>query len=430
MTGPKRSGAAERCGEQGRRGDRERLACDPRRSAGEVHDGAAEQSDDDVQRERELRAADADPQPRRGADQDRCDQQCGGERGGGEAKVSDWPDSGELEDAERLQQVSDPRRLGLAAREEPGEQTALVRKERADDDPDGHDARGRERDECGNRADARAKRPRPRLVRAGADPAEEHDHQRRSQPAGRTGSERLDQRSDCDRERKQFASSLWTLRQDFADQRDAERQEEGRRQLLDAAPQRVAVEQRGLRADERSQRGDRRGAHERAQDRVEAQGECRSATCQVGLEDPGDVEADERAPDAREHERTERVAGADVAGVEQPECRRRFAADRARMRHRVIDDVEPGGGVVEPDIAGEGRSAREQHRCAVDEQRRRGRRAAASGRSAAAARRARARSRRRRRLPAWRREPSPRRRSACRPARARRRGPAAAGARC
>ena len=55
---------------------------------------------------------------------------------------------------------------------------------------------------------------------------------------------------------------------------------------------------------------------------------CRAAR-QVGLEDPGDVDPDQGARRAREHEGPERVAGSDVAGVHQRVSGRQFAAASA-----------------------------------------------------------------------------------------------------
>ena len=76
------------------------------------------------------------------------------------------------------------------------------------------------------------------------------------QPGARADSQRLDQRAGRDRERQQLRGRGRPMPQEVGGERRHQRQQEGRGQLLDAAPEAVSVEQRGLRAEERDQRPD------------------------------------------------------------------------------------------------------------------------------------------------------------------------------
>ena len=153
------------------------------------------------------------------------------------------------------------------------------------------------------------------------------------------------------------------------DGRDGEgreqRDQRHRDELLDRAPERVAVEERRLDGDEDDDRAGPVPADEPGEERLEAEGEHRGLEGEVRLECPQLVDAREPGPDSEGEHRADRVAGlADVGGQRAPVGRRR-QVDRATVLEDVIADREPGGGVVELDVAGERRLAGEHDRCGV-----------------------------------------------------------------
>ena len=113
-------------GEQRRRGDRERLADHPRRGAGRVDHGAADQGDRHIEREAELAPAQLSNSARGGRDQRQADQQRARDRRRGQTEVADGPDAGELEPLSGLDQVAELGVRGLAAREQRGERGAAA----------------------------------------------------------------------------------------------------------------------------------------------------------------------------------------------------------------------------------------------------------------------------------------------------------------
>ena len=240
---PQHPAAGQRGREQRRRGERERLAGHPRGAPREVDDAAADQRDRHVERQPELAPADAQEQRRGGREERDADPQRAFERRRGDAEVPHRPDAGELEAAQGMDQVAEFDRRGLAAREQLVDQVALIAQEAREDHPHRDDERRGQHREPGERRKAR-----PRPVRAARPPQPGHGdrEERRDDPAGRSHTERLDQRARRDRERDQGAPARRTLREQDRRKGGPERQQERRGHLLDPAPQAVAVEQRGL----------------------------------------------------------------------------------------------------------------------------------------------------------------------------------------
>ena len=149
-------------------------------------------------------------------------------------------------------------------------------------------------------------------------------------------------------------------------ERDHQHQQESRRQLLDAAPEAVAVEEGGLGGEEGDQCPDPDGADQRLDQGIDTEADGRAAERQEGLEDPGDVRPHQGPPDPGEDERAPRVVLAEVG----ERVGGRDRVDRGvRLPEQVVDDVEPVGRVVELDVAREGRLAGEDHRSPIGEER-------------------------------------------------------------
>ena len=98
------------------------------------------------------------------------------------------------------------------------------------------------------------------------------------------------------------------IAQEGRGERRRERHENRRADLLDAAPERVAEEQGGLGGDEDGE-GTRPGAREKATDQLpEREREHRREEGGIGLEEPGDLTADDLCPRPERQEGPDRVA--------------------------------------------------------------------------------------------------------------------------
>ena len=189
---------------------------------------------------------------------------------------------------------------------------------------------------------------------------EEHragDH-KRDQPGAAGQAQHADERGDRGRERDPGArgpSGQECSRREGRDQRE----QPGAGQFLDPAPERVAVEDRRLRRDERGPGPQGRPEDQALEDRVERQRQHRRQEGEVGLEQPGDVVGKERVADPDRHQAPGRVAEPDrrrerrlVGGGSQ-------AREAAGVLHHAVGHREVGRSVVELDVAVEGRPARE-----------------------------------------------------------------------
>src|SRR5207245_6177958 len=83
----------------------------------------------------------------------------------------------------------------------------------------------------------------------------------------------------------------------------------------------------------------------------------------VARENPGPVLPDKRPPDAERKEGAGRVATRQVESERRLVRRRGEPVQVPAVLHDLIRDREPGGGVVELDVAGEADGARDHDRC-------------------------------------------------------------------
>ncbi len=143
----------------------------------------------------------------------------------------------------------------------------------------------------------------------------------------------------------------------------------GRRpHLLHPAPERVAEEQGRLSGDEGGEGAQAGAAQHPAEDLPEAQREHRGEKADVGLEDPGQISADQLLGRAEGNEDADRVTAGEVE-VERRAVGGGFeAGEAATVLHHPVGHREPGGRVVELDEAGEGRMAGEQDRRSEEEE--------------------------------------------------------------
>ena len=136
-----------------------------------------------------------------------------------------------------------------------------------------------------------------------------------------------------------------------------------RRLLLDTAPQRVAVEDRGLRGHEDGERAQRRRLDEPGRDRVQGQREQCAEERDVGLEQPGGVGSQELVHHPERREGADRIAVLDEVDVEHRLVRRGCEpGDAAAVLEQAVGEAQPRRGVVELDVARERRAAREEDR--------------------------------------------------------------------
>jgi hypothetical protein len=137
-------------------------------------------------------------------------------------------------------------------------------------------------------------------------------------------------------------------------------------------PHRVGEDQRRLRGEEdtagsQRQRGTYTLAELPQRQRREA-GEQR----QVGLEDPGELASGQLGADTERDEGADRVPAGEVEVERRLIARGRQIGKAAAVLHQPIGDREPGGGVVELYVPGEGRLARKHDRGGEDGKNRKG----------------------------------------------------------
>ena len=187
------------------------------------------------------------------------------------------------------------------------------------------------------------RRSRPRPEHDGDDDRghEQPDRAGRALGADRRGG------GHGERERRAAARRLQEQRDERRDQDEQHRL----RELLDPAPQRVAVEERRAGGNRGRERAQRVGAYDGSDEGVQPEGDHRGQEAEVGLPEPGRVRAQELVADAERHQRPHRVTRAQ-AGPERPlirrwrEPRHVVAVIEIPVEHRQI-----GGGVVELDVA-------------------------------------------------------------------------------
>ena len=213
----------------------------------------------------------------------------------------------------------------------------------------------------------------PAALPDGTRPTVHQQHQGRSaedaqQPGAGAEAEHADQGGGGDRQGKQAPHQRRLFLERLRRQARHQPQQEGGDQLLDPTPHRVGEEGCRLRCEE---------DHPRAQGHLDAQsrGELperqrREAgqQRQIGLEDPGQLTAGELGTDAEGDEGRDRVPAGDVEVERRLVARRRQVGDVAAVLHQTIGDRKPGRGVVELDVAGEGRLAGEDDRRPEDEE--------------------------------------------------------------
>ncbi len=197
-------------------------------------------------------------------------------------------------------------------------------------------------------------------------PSDQQDHQRRGDPCAGGDADRGDQRASGERQGQQLHAARPTLKS-VCSQRGREHEQKRRCDLLDPSPQVIAVQQRGLRAEERDQGAAPWRGNERLGEDIYAQCDRRRAARQVRVEHPCQVGAQERPPHPEDHERADRIRLADVIHELEPVGRRRESGDRVPVHEQVVGQVKPGRGVIEAQIAEEGCVAGKDHRGPVRE---------------------------------------------------------------
>ena len=132
--------------------------------------------------------------------------------------------------------------------------------------------------------------------------------------------------------------------------------------LLDAAPEDVAEQQRRLCRDHRERRPQPARVDHALEQRVERQRQEHRHERQVRLVEPGDVVGQQLMPDAQRHQRAGRVAERERRRQRRLVGRGREPGEAAAVLHHAIGHREVRGGVVELDVAGEGRLPGEDDR--------------------------------------------------------------------
>jgi len=157
------------------------------------------------------------------------------------------------------------------------------------EDQTGDDEGGDQQHDAGS-----GERQRPEARAPTKDGARDHSADRH-EPDERADAQNADEcrRGDTEREERQDAPPRV---EGVARKGGGERDEGGRGHFLDAAPERVAVEEGGLRGEQRGERARRSRGEDQACEPVEREAEERRQEGDVGLKDPRGVLADERAP--------------------------------------------------------------------------------------------------------------------------------------
>ena len=261
------------------------------------------------------------------------------------AEIAGGPDAEDLQDAERMKEVAERPVAGVAG----GADTHEL--------PGGRQRRNREH----QAADQRERERHPGAPDAVVCDDEDDDDRESGKPDkaehvqagehGRGGDRQRNLRTDAKRSRQRRR-----------DERGNENNECRDGEFLDAAPQRIAVEKRGLRAEKRDQPTKETSSQKRRHERIHRQRDHRSYEGEVRLEEPRCVLACQLVPDAERQHRADRIPSPEVDAQERRVGGRREPSQAAAMRHRVIDKREPGRRVVERDVSGEGRAPRKHDR--------------------------------------------------------------------
>ncbi len=184
--------------------------------------------------------------------------------------------------------------------------------------------------------------------------------ERRSEPHERAGVQHAEQERRDGGQRHQLTQPIRPGGQRH------ERGQDGQRprgpHLLDAAPERVPVEQRRLRTDDGRQRTQPASLHDVSGQRIEAEREHGGHDGHRGLIEPERVAADDLVADAQRQKRRERVPLVEQQ-VDDAVVRRELqAVHAAPVLHGSIDERGERRVVVELDVAGERRRSREDDR--------------------------------------------------------------------
>jgi hypothetical protein len=188
---------------------------------------------------------------------------------------------------------------------------------------------------------------------------QQHDRcdERRDEPHRARGTEHVQQRGCSDSERERAAGG---------DERSDGRDQRGGGHFLDPGPERVGVEQRGLRGGEEADGPHRPRPDDRPRQSVQGEREHRSGEVDRRLEEPRDVLPDEDVPDPERHQRADRVPVGEV-DVDHPLVRRGLKArEIAAVLHHTIGEAEERRGVVQRDVPRERRVPRQEDRGAED----------------------------------------------------------------
>ena len=313
---------------------------------GRGNERPAADRDEQIERDAPRPASHRPDDGEHGGDREQLEQQVGHDQmGWAAAEIAGGPDAEDLQAAERMKQVAERPVTGVAG----GADTHEL--------PGGRQRRNREH----QAADERERERHPGAPDAVERDDENDDHRESCKPDkaenveagehGRGGDRQRDLRADAKRSRQRRRG-----------ERGNENDERRDGELLDAAPQRVAVQERGLRADERDKRTKEAASEKRRDERVHRQRDHRGHEGDVRLEEPGCVLACQFVPDAERQHRSDRIPGPEVDAQERRVGGRREPGQAAAVRHRVVDEGKPGRRVVERDVAGEGRAPRQHDR--------------------------------------------------------------------
>ena len=260
--------AADHRGEDDhRRGDRERLPGEPRRAEQAEHDRCDESAgrvQADLPGASRNRNGDSD----HGGEGDDREQHVGdGEIVGPKPKIARGPDAGELQGAERRDQVAQLARVAERAED------SVPEEEACDGERRDHE-RGGEACQEQRPPGVTSSHERPRGQRQG-----------REEPGGGAHAQNADERRGRDGERNDGEPPAGR-REERARQRGNECDERRGSELLHAAPERVAVEQGRLRAEDGGGRAPRPGGDHEGRELVQDEGEERREERQQRLKEP------------------------------------------------------------------------------------------------------------------------------------------------
>ena len=267
-----------------------------------------------------------------------------------DAEIAARPDPEQLQPAQRADQVAE-----LVAAAKAGQVVApTVERD------EGRDREHRGRDREGNRLPEQLGAPAP------GDEREDREEEWR-QPDG--AGEALDAGERRAGRRQRQHGPAASRRERPRRQRRDERDQPRAGNLLHAAPEDVAEQHRRLGRDHRERRPQPARVDHPLEQRVERQREQHRHERQVRLVEPGDVVGQQLVPDAQRHQRAGRVAERDGRRQRRLVGRGCEPGEGAPVLHHAIGHREVGRGVVELDVAGEGRLPGEDDRRREDGER-------------------------------------------------------------